>query len=62
ALEKAGIPFEGARISMIPKTTQNVKGKEAGQMVRLLQALEDSEDVQEVYTNADIDDEALNAE
>ena len=61
ALEKAGIPYADASITMIPKTTQEVKGKEAEQMVRLLQALEDADDTQNVHTNADIDDAALNA-
>ncbi len=59
ALEKAGIPFSDAEIAMIPQTTVELAGKEAEQMVRLLETLEDCDDVQNVSTNADIPDSAL---
>ncbi len=57
ALEEASIPYVEAEITMIPQSTTNIEGKEAQQMVRLIEALEDCEDVQKVYTNADIPDE-----
>jgi YebC/PmpR family DNA-binding regulatory protein len=54
ALDKASIPFSGAEITMLPKTITNLQGKEAEQMVRLMESLEDCDDVQKVHTNADI--------
>ncbi len=45
---------------MLPKSTVNLEGKEAEQMVRLMENLEDCDDVQKVYTNADIPEEILN--
>jgi YebC/PmpR family DNA-binding regulatory protein len=61
AVEDAKIAIESAEITMLPHTLLALAGKEAEQMVRLLQALEDSDDVQNVYTNADIPDDALEA-
>lgn len=43
-----------AEITMIPQNTLKVVGKEAGQILRLMEALEDSDDVQNVYANFDI--------
>ncbi|MEW5908659.1 MAG: YebC/PmpR family DNA-binding transcriptional regulator [Thermodesulfobacteriota bacterium] len=54
ALEKADISYSGAEVTMLPKTTTNLQGKEAEQMVRLMESLEDCDDVQKVHTNADI--------
>jgi YebC/PmpR family DNA-binding regulatory protein len=60
AIEKAGIPYVEAEVTMLPQTTANLQGKEAEQMIRLMEALEDCEDVQKVYTNADIPEEIVN--
>ena len=60
ALEKAGIPFSDAEVTMLPQSTANLEGKEAEQMIRLMDTLEDCDDVQKVYTNADISDEIMN--
>ena len=60
AIEKASIIYIEAEITMLPQTTTNLVGKEAEQMVRLMELLEDCEDVQKVYTNADIPDEIVN--
>jgi len=60
AIETASIPYVVAEITMLPQATTNLEGKEAEQMVRLMEALEDCEDVQMVYTNADIPDEIVN--
>ena len=49
-----------AEISMIPQNTVKLIGKEAEQMLRLMEALEDSDDVQNVYSNFDIPDELMN--
>jgi transcriptional/translational regulatory protein YebC/TACO1 len=45
---------------MLPDTTTSLTGKEAEQMMRLMDMLEDCDDVQKVYTNADIPDEMVN--
>jgi YebC/PmpR family DNA-binding regulatory protein len=58
ALDKAEIACEMAEITMIPQTMTAVTGKEAEQMVRFMDALDDCDDVQNFYTNADIPDEA----
>ncbi len=62
ALEDASIGYEVGEITMFPSTAANLAGKEAEQMVRLMEALEDCEDVQKVYTNADIPDEIIGGE
>jgi len=56
ALDQAAIRCDAAEITMFPSSTANLAGKEAEQMVRLMEALEDCDDVQKVYTNADIPD------
>ncbi len=57
AIEAAELPINDAEVTMLPDTTANLEGKEAEQMVRLMESLEDCEDVQKVYTNADIPEE-----
>ncbi|MEW6671251.1 MAG: YebC/PmpR family DNA-binding transcriptional regulator [Thermodesulfobacteriota bacterium] len=57
ALAAASIPYQGAEVTMLPQSTTDLKGKEAEQMVRLMESLEDCDDVQKVYTNADIPEE-----
>ena len=44
---------------MLPQTATSLQGKEADQMIRLMDMLDDCEDVQKVYTNADIPDEMV---
>jgi transcriptional/translational regulatory protein YebC/TACO1 len=61
ALDRSSIQYADAEITMLPKNTTNLQGKEAEQMVRLMDLLDDCEDVQKVYTNADIPDEIVNA-
>jgi transcriptional/translational regulatory protein YebC/TACO1 len=46
---------------MIPQNSVRVEGKEAEQMLRLMEALEDSDDVQNVYSNFDISEELMQA-
>jgi len=60
SIEKASINIEMAEISMIPQNMLALQGKEAEQTFRLMEALEDCDDVQKVYTNADIPDDMLN--
>lgn len=59
AILKEGITPELAEISMIPKSTVPVTGKKAEQMLLLMEALEDHDDVQHVYSNFDISDEEM---
>jgi YebC/PmpR family DNA-binding regulatory protein len=60
AVDKASIPYIVAEITMLPQSTTNLVGKQAEQMIRLMELLEDCEDVQKVYTNADIPEEIIN--
>jgi len=60
AIEQASIAYADAEITMLPQNFTALQGKEAEQMVRLMDALDDCEDVQKVYTNADIPDEYFN--
>jgi len=62
AIENAGIPSVAAEVTMLPQSTTSLAEKEAEQMVRLMEMLEDCDDVQKVYTNADIPEEYFNTE
>jgi YebC/PmpR family DNA-binding regulatory protein len=53
-LEKAGIAFEGAEVARLPSTTVPVEGSKAGSMLKLMELLEDLDDVQKVYANFEI--------
>jgi YebC/PmpR family DNA-binding regulatory protein len=57
ALEKQGFAPETSEIAMLPETMIRLEGKEAEAMVKLINVLEDHDDVQHVYVTADIDDE-----
>ena len=59
AVKAAGIKPEVAEIGMLPQTYTKLEGHQAGTMIRLLEALEDSDDVQHVYSNFDIDQKQL---
>jgi YebC/PmpR family DNA-binding regulatory protein len=59
AIDNASIPCIVSEVTMLPRTTVNLAGKEAEQMMRLMDNLEDSDDIQKVYTNADIPEEML---
>lgn len=59
AIDNAEIPYTDSEITMLPQSTVNLEGKEAEQMIRLMEALDDCDDVQKVYTNADIPDEVM---
>lgn len=61
ALTEAGFEYETAEVTMIPKNNVKIDGKEAEHMIRLMEALEDSDDVQNVYANFDISEELLEA-
>lgn len=59
ALEKSNIQPDSAELTMLPKTTIKLEGKAADQMLRLMEALEDHDDVQNVYANFDISEEQM---
>jgi YebC/PmpR family DNA-binding regulatory protein len=61
AIQKAGIPTVSAQIAMIPKNQVKLEGKNAGGMLRLSEALEEHEDVQNVYSNFDVDEKEMEA-
>jgi len=61
ALEAAGIPVLEASIAMVPKNLVRLEGKNAAGMLRLNDALEEHEDVQNVYSNFDIDEKEMEA-
>ncbi|MDZ7291203.1 MAG: YebC/PmpR family DNA-binding transcriptional regulator [candidate division KSB1 bacterium] len=59
ALEKQGLKIEKAEVGMYPKDTVKVDGKEAEQLLRLMDAIEEHDDIQKVYSNYDIDVEVM---
>jgi transcriptional/translational regulatory protein YebC/TACO1 len=59
AVKKAGITPEVAEIGMIPQNYIKLEGSQVNTMIRLLEALEDQDDVQHVYSNFDMDEKAL---
>jgi len=59
ALEQAKIVAASAEVTMMPSSTTSISGKQAEQMVRLLETLEDHDDVQRVSSNMDIAAEEL---
>ncbi len=61
AIDDASVPYVEAEVTMLPKTIANLEGKDAEQMIRMMDAFDDCEDVQKVYTNADIPDEVMNS-
>ncbi|HSP69713.1 MAG TPA: YebC/PmpR family DNA-binding transcriptional regulator [Bryobacteraceae bacterium] len=61
AIKKAGIATESAQIAMVPKNLMKLEGKNAGAMLRLSEALEENDDVQNVYSNFDIDEKEMEA-
>jgi YebC/PmpR family DNA-binding regulatory protein len=58
-LKKHGMELETAEVTMIPQSTVSLDEKKAEQMLKLIDMLEDNDDVQNVYHNADIDDKIL---
>jgi len=61
ALEKAGITPESAEIAMVPKNTIKLEGKNANAMLKLYDALEEHDDVQNVYGNYEVDEAEVEA-
>ena len=62
ALAAVGISFESAEVTMLPKTTIRIEDEaDAKKLVRLMEALEENDDVQDVYSNFDIPEGVLEA-
>ena len=59
SLEASGVEFENAEIMMEPQNSISLEAGEARQTLRLIEALEENDDVQEVYSNFDISDEVM---
>jgi YebC/PmpR family DNA-binding regulatory protein len=59
ALDKRDLGYSVAEITMVPRSTVKLEDKQAEQMLRLMDSLEDSDDVQKVYSNFDIADKTL---
>jgi len=59
SLEAAGQVVEAAQMEMEPSSTTRLEGQEAQKMIRLMEAFDDHDDVQNVWANFDIDDDLL---
>jgi len=59
AIDGAGLKCSYGEVTMVPQSTVRLVGKEAEQMLKLMEGLEDSDDVQKVYANFDIADEEM---
>jgi len=61
ALEGGGVAYASAELTMVPRATVELSEREARQVLRLIDELEDNDDVQGVYANFDISEEILEA-
>lgn len=59
ALDKGGFKHDSAEVTMIPQTMVKLEGKQAESMLKLMERLEDNDDVQNVYANFDISEEEM---
>ena len=59
ALEEAGIEIQSAEVAQLPKTRVPVEEDDAGKLMRLIDALEDHDDVDAVHANFDVDADVL---
>ena len=60
-LTAAGVEFESAELTMVPKSTVKLEENDARKTMKIMDALEDSDDVQDVYANFDIPEDVLEA-
>ncbi len=60
-LEASRVPVLEAEVTFLPQSTVRVEGKEAPQVLRLIEALEELDDVQAVYANYDIPEDVMEA-
>jgi transcriptional/translational regulatory protein YebC/TACO1 len=59
AIEEQGWPMASAELTMVPDSTVKVTAKDAQKTLKLLDALENQDDVQNLYSNVDIPEEIL---
>ena len=59
AVQEAGLDYDSAEVSFVPEFTQEVDGPTVEKVMKIIDALEDSDDVQNVYANFDVSDEVL---
>ena len=59
AVADKNLSIENASLQWIAKNTINVAGEDAEKVIKLIESMEDCDDVQNVFTNADIDDSAI---
>ncbi|HEY2494106.1 MAG TPA: YebC/PmpR family DNA-binding transcriptional regulator [Paenibacillus sp.] len=59
ALEEAKFEFSSSEVSWIPQNTVDVEGENAEKLLKMMDAFEDNDDVQDVYTNFEISDEEM---
>lgn len=58
-LVSAGIPIASSEVTMVPTTTVKITGDDAVKMLKLMDMMEESDDIQNVYANFEIDDEEM---
>jgi transcriptional/translational regulatory protein YebC/TACO1 len=61
AVKKLGLEPDAAEISMLPQTYLKLEGKAAQQMVRLMDALDEHDDIRHVWSNFDIEEKEIEA-
>jgi YebC/PmpR family DNA-binding regulatory protein len=61
ALSEMGLEVEEAKLAMVPKTLVDLDAKSISSVLKMMEALEDNDDVQEVYSNINITEEAMEA-
>jgi YebC/PmpR family DNA-binding regulatory protein len=61
SITKAGVPTVSTQVAFLPKTTVMVEGSNVGRLLKLTEALEDHDDVQNVFSNCDIDEKEMEA-
>ena len=61
AFDQKGLAYSVAELSMVPKNTVKLEGRKAEQMLNLMEAFEDNDDVNNIYANFDIPDEVMEA-
>jgi YebC/PmpR family DNA-binding regulatory protein len=59
AFKENGVEYDEAKVGLIPQTFVKLEGKQANQMLKLMEVLEDHDDIQNVWANFDIKDEEI---
>jgi transcriptional/translational regulatory protein YebC/TACO1 len=61
AIESKGLKSDSSEVTMVPENSVKVEGKQAAAVMRMIEVLEEQDDVQNVYSNFDIEDKELEA-